>query len=207
MSESPVTFKSGELELEGLIALPERDSAGAAVVCHPHPMYGGSMCNNVVEAALDALWQRGYATLRFNFRGVGASEGEYDGGEGEVDDARAAVAYLAGRRSAASVLLAGYSFGASVALQAGMDDPGVGRVVAIALPVAMLKVRIAADVTKPMLLVSGDRDSYSPIDPLRELAAKIGKAARLEFIEGADHFFGGFEPRLSAVIATALDNH
>ncbi len=82
MIESHVVFRSAELQLEGLIALPESRAAGAAVVCHPHPMYGGSMHNNVVEAVLDALWRRGFATLRFNFRGVGGSEGEYDGGEG-----------------------------------------------------------------------------------------------------------------------------
>ena len=91
--EKQVTFRSGDLTLEGLLA--SRDSeAPAAVVCHPHPMYGGSMHNNAVEAILAAMWQLGYATLRFNFRGVGASEGEHDGGPGEVDDAVAAMTFL-----------------------------------------------------------------------------------------------------------------
>ncbi len=93
MNEIPVSFRSGDLTLEGLIANPG-GNAPAAVVCHPHPMYGGSMYNNVVDAILAAMWQTGYATLRFNFRGVGASEGEHDGGPGEVDDAIAATAFM-----------------------------------------------------------------------------------------------------------------
>ncbi len=205
MDETAVTFASGDLSLEGLLALPGGDAAGAAVVCHPHPMYGGSMYNNVVEAILDALWERGYATLRFNFRGVGASEGEYDGGEGELDDALAAVKFIADRARVRGVLLAGYSFGASVALRAGLADPSVGRIVAVALPVAMTDPGAASSSAKPLLLVSGDRDSYSPLDPMRELAGKIGRAARLEVVSGADHFFGGFESRLSATIGRALD--
>ena len=91
------------------------DAAPGAVICHPHPMYGGSMDNNVVEAIIAAMWRRGYATLRFNFRGVGASEGEYDGGEGEAEDARAAVEFLAAQPDIdrGAIALAGYSFGAA----------------------------------------------------------------------------------------------
>ncbi|MGO9453720.1 MAG: alpha/beta hydrolase [Candidatus Binataceae bacterium] len=203
MNEIPVTFRSGELQLEGLIASPTAAS-GAAVVCHPHPMYGGSMHNNVVEAVLDALWGRGYATLRFNFRGVGESEGEYDGGEGEADDARAAVLFLAERAVIKAVTLAGYSFGASVAMRAGLADTAIDRVVAVALPIAMMDSSIDGPAAKPVLLVSGDRDSYSPVDPLKSLAERLGDAAHLEIIAGADHFFGGYEPRLSAAVAGAL---
>src|SRR5208282_3741805 len=203
MSEIPVTFRSGELQLEGLMASPTAAS-GAAVVCHPHPTYGGSMHNNVVEAVLDALWRRGYATLRFNFRGVGESEGEYDGGQGEADDARAAVSFLAERAAVKAVTLAGYSFGASVAMRAGLADAAIDRVIAVALPIAMTNSGVGGPAAKPVLLVSGDCDSYSPVDPLRALALKLGDAAHLEIIGGADHFFGGDEPRLSAVIAGAL---
>ena len=204
MSESKVVFPSGELKLEGLIALPERDAAGAAVVCHPHPMYGGSMHNNVVEAILDALWRRGFATLRFNFRGVEGSEGEYDGGEGEVDDARAAARFLAEKAGAKSVTLAGYSFGASMALRAGLVDPTVSNVIAVALPVGVMNIEAGESASKPVLLVSGDHDSYSPLEPLRSFAAQLGSGARLEIVPGADHFFGGYEPRLSEIVAAAL---
>jgi hypothetical protein len=203
MSESRITFPCGDLKLEGLLTLPEREAPGAAVVCHPHPMYGGSMHNNVVEAVLEALWRRQLATLRFNFRGVGDSEGEYDGGEGELDDVREAVAFLAGKAGVKSVLLAGYSFGASVSLRAGLTDPAVDRLVLVALPVAGM-TGPSDSTSKPVLLVSGDRDSYSPLEPLRTLAGKLGSRARLEILAGADHFFGGYEARLSALIGAAL---
>jgi uncharacterized protein len=204
MTEQQITFKSGELTLEGLLANPG-GGAPAAVVCHPHPMYGGSMYNNVVEAVLAAMWRRGYATLRFNFRGVGESEGEHDGGIGEVDDARAALKFLATQTGvgASGAVMAGYSFGASVALRAGISDTNVSRIVAVALPIAMMPISSVAT-SKPTLLASGDRDSYSPIPKLKELVEKLGASARLEVITGADHFFGGYEDRLAETIEHAL---
>ncbi|HYB91877.1 MAG TPA: CocE/NonD family hydrolase [Candidatus Binataceae bacterium] len=206
MNERHVTFRSGDLTLEGLIYVPAGNAAApAAVVCHPHPAYGGSMDNNVVEAILDAMWQLGYATLRFNFRGVGASEGAYGGGEGEGDDAAAAVGFLTRQSgvSAAGAVLAGYSFGAMVALVTGLRMAEVARVVAVALPVSMTPSAVAA-APKPVLLVSGDRDSYSPVAGLRSLTKGLGKSARLEIVPGADHFFGGFEAALSGAIVAAL---
>jgi uncharacterized protein len=203
MAEQQITFKSGELTLEGLLANPGGD-APAAVICHPHPMYGGSMYNNVVEAVLAALWRLGYATLRFNFRGVGESEGEHDGGIGEVDDARAALAYLVAQPGVRprDAVMAGYSFGALVAMRAGVDS-GIGRIVAVALPIAMMPISSVAPL-KPILLASGDRDSYSPVPKLKELAAKLGPSARLEVVAGADHFFGGYEDQLTQVIERAI---
>jgi uncharacterized protein len=205
MDEIQVTFRSGDLNLEGLIANPG-GGAPAAVVCHPHPMYGGSMFNNVVDAILAALWQAGYATLRFNFRGVGGSDGEYDGGPGEVDDAVAAMAFLLaqpGVRKSGAVM-AGYSFGAMVAVSAGYERAEIARIVAVAIPLAMADARIPDGASKPVLLVSGDSDSYSPVAGLRALKAKIGDSARLEIVAGTDHFFGGREAELSRVIAAAL---
>ena len=205
MRENQVTFRSGGLTLEGLLATGGNDSP-AAVVCHPHPSYGGSMYNNVVDAILAAMWQLGYATLRFNFRGVGASEGEHDGGRGEVDDAAAAMAFLLAqphvRKDAA--VMAGYSFGAMVALSAGYEQVEVSRIVAVALPIGMIEAPVPPGASKPLLLVSGDRDSYSPVAGLTALRDKIGKSARLEIIKGADHFFGGAEAELARVIAASL---
>ena len=205
MTELPTTFRSGELTLEGLLANPGGE-APAAVVCHPHPMYGGSMFNNVVDAILAAMWQLGYATLRFNFRGVGASEGEHDGGRGEAGDAAAAMAYLLsqpGVRKQGAVM-AGYSFGAMVAADAGYENAGVARIVAVALPLSMTQPRVPDGASKALLLVSGDRDSYSPVAGLTSLREKIGNSAQLEIIKGTDHFFGGSEAELSRVIATSL---
>src|ERR1700735_5869830 len=159
MDEKQVSFRSGDLTLEGLIANPG-GSAPAAVVCHPHPMYGGSMHNNVVEAILVAMWKAGYATLRCNCRGVGSSEGEHDGGPGEVDDAVAAMTFLLAqpgvRREGA--VMAGYSFGAMVAVSAGDERAEIARIVAVALPLAMAEARVPDGASKPLLLVFGDRD-------------------------------------------------
>ena len=205
MDETQVSFRSGDLTLEGLLANPGGE-APVAVVCHPHPMYGGSMHNNVVEAILAAMWQAGYATLRFNFRGVGGSEGEHDGGPGEVDDALAAMSYLLtqpGVRKEGAAMT-GYSFGAMVALSAGYERAEIARIVAVALPLAMAEARVPDGASKPVLLVSGNRDSYSPVAGLQALASRIGGSARLETIAGADHFFGGRESELSRVIAAAI---
>jgi alpha/beta superfamily hydrolase len=205
MNEAHVTFRSGDLMLEGLLANPGGDAPGA-VVCHPHPMYGGSMYNNVVEAILAALWERGYATLRFNFRGVGTSEGEHDGGPGEVADADAAMTHLLAQPGVrkGDATMAGYSFGAMVALNAGYERRDVARIVAVALPLAMTDARVPPDGSKPLLLVSGDRDTYSPSAGLQSLRQKIGSSAKLELIAGADHFFGGQEAQVSRAIADAI---
>jgi len=205
MSEIQVSFRSGDLTLEGLLANPGH-GAPAAVVCHPHPMYGGSMYNNVVDATLAAMWQLGYATLRFNFRGVGASEGEHDGGPGEVDDAVAAMTFLLAQPGVrnSNATMAGYSFGAMVAVSAGYERAEIARIVAVAIPLAMADARIPDGASKPILMISGDRDSYSPVAGLRALQSRIGDSARLEIIAGADHFFGGCEADLSRAIAAAL---
>lgn len=205
MSEQHVTFASGELTLEGLLKNPG-GGAPAAVVCHPHPLYGGSMFNNVVDAMLLGLWEAGFATLRFNFRGVGSSEGEHDGGPGETDDGAAALEFILAQPgvSQGGAIMAGYSFGAMVALSAGYERTAAARIVAVALPIAMTDARVPAGAKKPLLLVSGDRDNYSPVAGLNDLQAKIGDSARLEIIAGADHFFGGREAELSARIISAL---
>jgi alpha/beta superfamily hydrolase len=207
MDEVQVSFRSGDLTLEGLLAIPPGNPP-AAVVCHPHPLYGGSMYNNVVDAILAAMWQAGYATLRFNFRGVGASEGDHDGGPGEVDDAIAAMTFLLAQPGVRQdgALMAGYSFGAMVALGAGYDRAETARILAVALPLAMADARIPDGASKPLLLVSGDRDSYSPVAGLQALKSKIGASARLEIIAAADHFFGGHEAELSRVITNALND-
>lgn len=205
MDETQVSFRSGDLTLEGLLANPG-GGAPAAVVCHPHPMYGGSMYNNVVEAILAAMWQAGYATLRFNFRGVGSSEGEHDGGPGEVDDAVGAMSFLLAQPGVRKedAAMTGYSFGAMVALSAGYERAEIARIVAVALPLAMAEARVPDGASKPLLLISGDRDSYSPVAGLQALVSKIGGSARLEIIAGADHFFNGRESDLSRVIAAAI---
>jgi uncharacterized protein len=199
MKEVAVTFASGELKLEGLMGTSlAGPAARGAVVCHPHPLYGGSMHNNVVEAALEALWELGFATLRFNFRGVGASEGEHSGGVGENDDAKAAMRFLLSQPAIAKdgAVMAGYSFGAAVAMRSGPELKEVATIAAIALPVGMSDFSSLATSGKKIVFVAGDRDSYCPQRAITELAQSTG--AKLAMIDGADHFFGGYEEILSA---------
>ena len=207
MKEEPATFKSGELTLEGMIAHPAASGpCRAAVVCHPHPLYGGSMHNNVVDAAIEAFNVAGFATLRFNFRGVGRSEGEFDDGRGEADDAVAAVRFLTAQTGvlADRAVLAGYSFGAMAAARAASGAANVGAIIAIAPPIAAIDASILEAPTRPIVLLAGDHDSYCPVTQLGALAAKLGALARLRILAGADHFFGGREREIVAALSEEL---
>ena len=205
MREQTVTFRSGELLLEGLIAKPA-DGTRAAVVCHPHPQYGGSMHNNVVEAMLEAMWSEQIVTLRFNFRGVGESEGSFDGGRGEAADAAAAIDFLGSRSgvSRAEGIAAGYSFGALVGLRAGVEAEWVSDLIAVAPPIGMMELDFLAGSGKRIALIAGDRDDYCPAPKLREICERLGSQARLKIIEGTDHFFSGFEEELAEAVKEML---
>lgn len=205
MKEASVNIPSGELKLEGLMAKPDGGgTARAAVVCHPHPLYGGSMHNNVVEAILEALWKLGYATLRFNFRGVGASDGEHSGGVGEGDDAKAAMQFLLSQPGVTrdGAILAGYSFGAAVAMRVGAELKDVSTIAAVALPVGMSDFSSVAHGGKKIVLAAGDHDNYCPKAAITELAESLG--AQSKIIEGADHFFGGYEAPLRDALVGLL---
>jgi len=195
-----VTFQSGALNLEGLLLLPPETASGpvpGVVFCHPHPLYGGSMHNNVLFAAGRTLAGSGMAVLLFNFRGVGLSEGTYDGGRGEIDDARAAIAFL-GAHDAIDrqrLGLAGYSFGAVVALAAGMEDSSVKAVVAVSPPELP-----QLSGPKPCLVVWGSKDAVVPAKVMQEVERIAGGAASVEIVAGADHFWIGFEEKLAGLI-------
>jgi hypothetical protein len=170
--EEPVRFRCGELSLEGRFTIPP-GAERAAVVCHPHPQYGGDMDNPAVVAVTRALGERGVAALRFNFRGVGGSEGSYSGNLAETEDARAALDFVRERVPAASLVLGGYSFGAMVALLAGHDHPQVERLFAIALPATMFDAGPIVASAKPKLFLLGDRVSYCPYPALESLVATL----------------------------------
>jgi alpha/beta superfamily hydrolase len=195
MTETPVTFPSGSLRLEGLVAVPT-DATRAVVVCHPHPEYGGTMHDAVVTAVARSLGAAGVATLRFNFRGVGASEGLHGGGTAEVDDVRAALDCLAAQAPGTRLALAGYSFGAAVAVRAAVADPRPERLVAIALPAAMLDAAFLAECRTPTLFVQGDRDQFSPVRQFEALVARCPALTRVVRIAGADHFLHGAVDRV-----------
>ena len=191
--EEHITFPVGEghntITLEGLLSTSDPAPALGAVLCHPHPLYGGEMHNNVVSALAHAFQKENIATLRFNFRGVGRSEGSHDEGEAEREDVKAAVTALLDRQAVSTVVVAGYSFGSMVGLQAGAQDDRVHRLIGVAFPLGFRDPAFLVNVTKPLLLVSGDRDSYSPIPDLTALVTKISAPKQLEVVSGADHFF------------------
>jgi uncharacterized protein len=164
---------------------------GGLVVCHPHPLYGGDMDNPVVIRAAEVAREAGLSTLRFNFRGVGASEGAHDKGRGEQDDVRAALATLRTRVEGGPIGLAGYSFGAWVSSRVAGPGGGLTALGLIAPPLSMFGGFEALDFAGLRLLVAaGTRDPYCPLPDLDRFAAALpdGAVAR---IEGADHFFFG----------------
>ena len=188
--ETPVALDvRGGLRLEALLALPESAKAGL-VVCHPHPLHGGDMDNPVVVRVAEVAQGVGMATLRFNFRGVGASGGVHSGGEGEQDDVAAALAALAGRLPAESPIgLAGYSFGAWVAARVAAAMPALPALALLAPPLGMYDLDFLGHAPSHTLLVSGSRDQYCPAEALERLGLRLGTG--VEIIEGAEHFFFG----------------
>jgi len=209
MKEHPVNFPSGELTLEGLLGKPEGlKPVRGGVVCHPHPLYGGPMYNNVVDAVLEAMWSLGWATLRFNFRGVGESEGEHGGGKGEANDAIAAVDFLSSQAGVQTdgIVLAGYSFGAMAALAAASRIKDLGALVLVALPLRMAAAAALEDLSVPIVLAAGDGDSYCPAAQLEAMHQTLGARSQIRIIAGADHFFGGYEQELAAAIGAMLKN-
>jgi uncharacterized protein len=209
MPEIAITFKCGDLKLEGALCLP-RDSGvkmPGVVLCHPHPLYGGNMDNNVIVAVSRALNDRGIGALRFNFRGVGSSNGTFDNGAGEQDDARAACAALAGRPEVDGARLGvmGYSFGGMVALAMGCRNENV-RALAAVSPV--ITPGILQGVDKPAFFTSGSEDHVVSPEALRREAEKMALPAKVEVLPGVDHFWGGHETKmahnLAAFFAEAL---
>ena len=201
--EEHVQFPVGDITLEGLLTLPAGEPRIGAVVCHPHPLYGGDMHNSIVSALVEAFQRAGIATLRFNFRGVGRSGGRHDDGRAEAADVHGAVTCLLSRRAVPTVAVAGYSFGSMVGMRAGAADPRVHRLIGVALPIARRDASFLEAVTKPKLLISGTRDDISPAAALGDLFAKLRDPKSIVLIDGADHFFGGLEGRV-AQAATAF---
>jgi alpha/beta superfamily hydrolase len=180
------------VDRDGLLATPDAAGIRAAVVlAHPHTEYGGTMHTKVVYQAAKALSRIGCAVLRFNFRGAGASEGAFDDGAGEMDDFRAAVDFMAGRYPDAKLWAAGMSFGAWVALRAGIDDPRISTLIAIAAPVSRYDFTQIAASPKSKFFIHGERDEVCPLKDVRELYARATEPKELVVIDGADHLFDG----------------
>jgi alpha/beta superfamily hydrolase len=188
MVEEKITFHSGTVQIEGLVYLQKGEKG--AVVTHPHPLYGGSMYNQVVEIVTTVYQEKGFSTLRFNFRGVGSSQGDYDQGEGEKDDVRSALHYLQ-ERGKSEFDLAGYSFGAWVNAKVMDSEPLINRITMVSPPVAFLDFSSLTPSPKIQVVIAGERDEIAPADSIRDLIATWNPAAHFEVIEGADHFYFG----------------
>ena len=181
-------------QLEAILKGPRQDSPiGVALILHPHPLGGGTMHNKVVFRAAAALNDAGLTTLRINFRGVGQSTGQHDEGRGEQDDVRAGLDYLSQNYPGLRTLLCGFSFGARVGLDVGINDPRVAYLIGIGTPLKMYDFNFLGSCRKPLLLVHGENDEFGEVERLRELVAKLepNVPVRLVVIPGADHFFEG----------------
>jgi uncharacterized protein len=181
------------------------DPEFVAIVCHPHPLFGGTMHNKVVYQVARALHRCGAAVLRFNFRGAGLSEGEHDGGRGERDDVRAAVDYLGAEYLEKPILLAGFSFGSWVGLSVGCEDDRISRLIALGLPVNQVDASYLVRCAKPKLFIQGGNDPFGSRENLATLFTALPEPKRLVLIEGADHFFAGHLDEIGTQIAAWLE--
>jgi alpha/beta superfamily hydrolase len=203
MKKTRVSFPSGRLFLEGILAIPE--GAGpfpAVIVCHPHPLYGGSMDNNVVNSLSETLTQASLASFKFNFRGVGGSQGEFGQGIGEREDVEAAISFISSVKEVDStrIGLAGYSAGAGFAFPVGFNDDRIRALAAVSPPLSMFDFDFLKSCPKPKLLISGSKDELIPINQFLEFCQNLPGPKECESIEGADHFWWGYESRLAAKV-------
>jgi alpha/beta superfamily hydrolase len=194
------TFPGPAGSLEGLWKDAEGPRVGSAVFAHPHPVHGGTLHNKVVFRAARCLSRAGYGVLRFNFRGVGLSEGAFDSGRGEADDFRAAVDE-AERRGGATIVAGGFSFGSAAGLRAIEGDSRVRAFVGVGVPLASVHGSALPLPRVPALFVVGSEDVYGPPALLRAWAGDVGKIVE---IRGADHFLEGRLDELEGVIAAFL---
>ena len=184
-------FLSGPAgKLEALLEEPEESApVEAALVCHPHPQHGGTMHNKVVYRLARGLRATGCAVLRFNYRGVNLSEGEYAHGEGEAEDARVALVELRRRYPALPVVVGGFSFGSRVALRVARDEASVGRAIAVGFPTTYPNRDYVYDVKIPKYFIQSTNDKYGPRLEFTDFYDSLPEPKHLDWVESLDHFF------------------
>lgn len=205
--EARIRFPSGELSLEGVLAIPEGIGPfPAIIVCHPHPLYGGSMTNNVVNKLCEALARASLVSFKFNFRGVGGSEGEFGHGMGEQEDVGAAISFVTMVREVDSerIGLAGYSAGAGFALPVGFKSAQIKALAAISPPLSIFDFDFLKDCLKPKLLISGGRDGFTPPSQFLEFCQNLPDPRECHSIDAADHFWWGYESDLAAKVTASF---
>ncbi len=200
------TFNGPAGALEALVETPrEAPPRAAAVICHPHPLHGGTMNNKVAHTLARAFLARQFLALRFNFRGVGASEGEFDDGRGELQDALAAVAEARRRVPGAAVWLAGFSFGAAIAIAAAAEARAAG-LITVAPPAARLE-DTGTGLEIPWLVIQGDQDELVNVDDTIEWVNSLGPGPELQVFADTEHFFHGKLVELREAVEAFIDEH
>jgi len=204
MAENKVFFKCEDFDLEGL--LDDRPGEKAVVMCHPHPLYGGEMRNNVVDAVIQAYADKGYTTLRFNFRGVGMSGGSYGEGIDEGKDVKAALQFL-GERGKVELDVGGYSFGAWVCAR-GLDGfEEAGRLIMVSPPVTAMDMGFLTFHEKIRLVIAGSRDEIGDEGMIRDMMPTWNPEAQLRSIEGADHFYWNQTGEIRRIVGEFLESN
>ncbi|SMC16920.1 hypothetical protein SAMN02746041_00191 [Desulfacinum hydrothermale DSM 13146] len=201
-----VMIEAGTHRLEAVLNL--RDGAEAVVLCHPHPLYGGAMDTPLLLALERLYGEMGWGTVRFNFRGVGRSTGAYGGGDGEAEDVLAVCRYLA-QRGCVQVHLAGYSFGAWVALKACAAGLDPAALVLVSPAVTFLDFRSLSLPDRPSLVIVGDQDTFAVVDQVRswhERSRPRNAVCRLEVVPGCDHFYWGKEGEVTSRVRAFLES-
>lgn len=209
MIKREIYIPCGRITLEGVVEIPRRDQnrLPAVVICHPHPLYGGTMNNNVTQALAKGLLERDFVCLRFNFRGVGRSQGVYGEGQDEIEDVLAALDYLERLEDVdpTRIVAAGYSFGCWVGLRAAAGDSRPTRLIGISPPVDEYDFGFLLGEKRPKLLIAGDRDFVCSPRKFKELLDAIPEPRVGVTLEGADHFHFGREERLVKEATLFLD--
>jgi len=204
VSEERVTIESAGARIDGRANLPA-NATSAIVFCHPHPAYGGDMHNSVVQAVVGLLAEHGWATLRFDFRGVGASTGTLGDRPGELADAAAAIDLLRRRSNPSTTVLGGYSYGSTIALELGPGREDVDALLAVAPPFSMFPADDLPAPNKPLGLIVGDRDEFCDSASFAAAASRFGSQATSFEVPGADHFWFGRERDLQAAVLRWFD--
>jgi alpha/beta superfamily hydrolase len=205
MAEAERVFLNGPSgRIEGVLRRAESPK-GAAILAHPHPLYGGTLHHPVIFHSDRSLHGAGWTTLRFNFRGVGQSEGFHDDGRGEAADVGAAVDWLKRQAPDTPLLVVGYSFGARMGLLWALSDPSVFGMIAIGLPVRIWRFDELPSFGRPLAVVQGSRDEFGPLDDVRRVLDAATPQARLFVVEGASHLFPGRAPEAAKRVLQAAE--
>ncbi len=203
--EERVWIPHGDLMLDGRFVL---GSGLAGLVCHPHPRYGGNMDNNVVLAAYSALTEIGASVLRFNFRESSLAHGAMAEGQEQLQQVKSAMDFLKSKTGCESskLVLVGYSFGAWVGLRALLETEPILGWVAVAPPVGIWEFSFAKAIAGRKMILAGSQDSFCPLDLFQDLFRFLHEPKDMEILEGADHFFWGFEKRVKHVIEAKVSS-